>query len=245
MGPPLPPHHPSPEVPQPGEGPLPYPSLSIAGDVGLPSRPWPGVPSAGDAGPDTPGPKPFAQGVAQLPGPCPVGHLHRPQGLLGQLHLAALGALQEEADGEPSAPPCSPSPSWSALPSPPPFWAGRKALSHWSLPAWSRGERKARQTPSHTPCSCHSLRRRWQRVLLPYSLGRAYGRQPVFSTHRMPSRVWRSSALRLPRGFWGGRWRAMHRHCSSVSIRSMAKTPFFGLSAPLWGRGRPPVNISG
>ena len=94
MGPALPPRHQSPEVAQPGEGPLHYPSLSVAGEVGLPSRPWPGVPAAGDGGPDASGPQPFAQGIAalplvghQLPGPRPgpahpLGHLHRPQGFL-------------------------------------------------------------------------------------------------------------------------------------------------------------------
>jgi hypothetical protein len=53
-----------------------------------------------------------------------------------------------------------------------PFWAGtklpsRKAWLQSSLPCWSRSPRKMSQRCSHTPCSCHSWRRRGQVERLP------------------------------------------------------------------------------
>jgi hypothetical protein len=101
-----------------------------------------------------------------------------------------------------------------------PFLAGtklpsRKAWLQSSLPCWSKAPRKVSQICSHTPCSCHSWRRRWQVERLPHSLGRSFQRAPERNTQRMPLRVLRSSALGRPRFFWDGSSGTINSYWSS------------------------------
>ena len=91
-----------------------------------------------------------------------------------------------------------------------PFLAGtklpsRKAWPQSNWPCWSSRPRKVSQIRSQTLCSCHSWRRRWQVDRLPYFDGKSFQRAPERRTQRMPLRVRRSSARRLPRCFGAGR----------------------------------------
>jgi hypothetical protein len=72
-----------------------------------------------------------------------------------------------------------------------PFLAGTKLPSRnaWlqsSLPSWSSVPRKVSQVRSHTPCSCHSWRRRWQVDRLPYFGGKSFQRAPERSIQTCP-----------------------------------------------------------
>jgi hypothetical protein len=72
-----------------------------------------------------------------------------------------------------------------------PFLAGTKLPSRnaWlqsSLPGWSSALRKVSQMRSHTPCSCHSWRRRWQVDRLPYFGGKSFQRAPERSIQTCP-----------------------------------------------------------
>src|SRR5215207_5012236 len=92
-----------------------------------------------------------------------------------------------------------------------PFLAGtldesKEARSH---SIWSASPRRSSRTcrrRSHTPTSCHSLRRRQQVTPLPQpiSLGSISQGMPLFSTKTMPVRVARSSTRGLPPSGLGG-----------------------------------------
>ena len=109
-----------------------------------------------------------------------------------------------------------------------PFLAGTKLPSRnaWlqsSLLCSSRVLRTLSHMCSHTPCSSHSCKRRWQVEELPYRSGRSFQRAPERSTQRIPLRVVLSSALGLPRRLGGGRRGAMTSHCSSRRSSSIAQ----------------------
>ena len=77
---------------------------------------------------------------------------------------------------------CSPYPSIRSR-RPLPFLAGtklpsRKAWLQSSLPCSSRERRTRSHMCSHTPCSSHSCKRRWQVEELPYRSSRSFQRAP-------------------------------------------------------------------
>jgi len=77
-----------------------------------------------------------------------------------------------------------------------------------------------RQAVSQIPSTDQSANRRQQVAYEGKQRGRSFQREPLLSTHRMPSRQSRASALgRPPRGSGGGSGKrsAMSAHCSSSS----------------------------
>jgi hypothetical protein len=111
-----------------------------------------------------------------------------------------------------------------------PFLAGTKLPSRkvclQSNLAWaSRVLRNFNRMPSHTPWSCHSWSRLWQVDRLPYFGGRSFQRAPERSTHRIPSRVRRSSALGLPLRLCCGSSGAISPHCLSPNSSSFTSNP--------------------
>jgi len=118
-----------------------------------------------------------------------------------------------------------------------PFFAGAKLPSinaslQSSCPFSSSSERNARQRSSHTPCSSQSLSLRQHVEGLGYRLGKSAQTAPVRRTQRMPSKTLRLSAQGLPPflfGFGFGRSGSIFCHCLSVNFhRSLAieNTPF-------------------
>jgi len=106
-----------------------------------------------------------------------------------------------------------------------PFLAGaklpsRNVSSQSSLLRWSSSERKARQRRNQTSCSSHK-RRRFQQTLelTPNSFGRSRQRAPLRSTHRMPSKIFRSALGGRPRRrrLLLGKSGSICFHCASVS----------------------------
>jgi hypothetical protein len=105
----------------------------------------------------------------------------------------------------------------------PPAFAGtklpsRKACAHSSLLCASSWLNSCRQTPSQVPSAVQTCKRRQQVVGDPYARGTSSQVKSVFSTHRIPFRVCRSSARLRPcpgDGFGISGW--MTAHCSSVS----------------------------
>jgi len=108
-----------------------------------------------------------------------------------------------------------------------PLLAGMEAESSEarSHSIWSASPRRSRRTLcnlSHTPPSCHSLRRRQQVIPdpQPISFGSISQGIPLFSTKTMPVRAARSSMRGLPPwgfGGSGGRSGSMVSHSSSVT----------------------------
>jgi hypothetical protein len=97
-----------------------------------------------------------------------------------------------------------------------------EARSHSICSASPRQSRRTRCSLSHTPPSCHSLRRRQQVIPdpQPISFGSISQGIPLFSTKTMPVRAARSSMRGLPPwGFGGseGRSGSMVPHSSSVT----------------------------
>lgn len=109
----------------------------------------------------------------------------------------------------------------------PPFFAGAKLPSakHSSQRSFSRSfksARKARHRLSSVPSSSQVKRRRQHVVELPYLRGSSLQGAPVHRIQRMPSKHFRSSARgRPPRGLggWAGRYSLRRAHCTSVSLR--------------------------
>ena len=101
----------------------------------------------------------------------------------------------------------------------------RKAWLQSSLAWESRVLSNFKRIRSQTPWSCHSWRRRWQVERLPYFGGRSFQRAPERSTHRIPSRVRRSSALGLPLRLCCGSNGAISPHCSSPNSSSFTSNP--------------------
>src|SRR4029453_1888128 len=108
-----------------------------------------------------------------------------------------------------------------------PLLAGRAAESSEarSQSIWSASPRRSRRTRcslSHTPASCHSLKRRQQVIPepQPISWGSISQGMPLFSTKTMPVRAARLSMRGLPPwgfGGSGGRSGSMVSHNSSVT----------------------------
>src|SRR5215210_7995536 len=108
-----------------------------------------------------------------------------------------------------------------------PLLAGMEAESREarSQSIWSASPIRSRRTRcnlSHTPASCHSLKRR-QQVMpepQPISFGSISQGRPLFSTKTMPVKAARSSMRGLPPwgfGGTGGRSLSMVSHSSSVT----------------------------
>jgi hypothetical protein len=95
-----------------------------------------------------------------------------------------------------------------------------KPSSQSTWPCRSSNTTNRRQAWSHTPSSDHSAKRRQQVTYEGNDRGRSFHRAPLRSTHRMPSRQRRTSALgRPPRGSGLGALKRseISDHCSSVS----------------------------
>jgi hypothetical protein len=117
-----------------------------------------------------------------------------------------------------------------------PLFAGMEAESSEarSQSIWSASPRRSRRTRcslSHTPASCHSLKRRQQVIPdpQPISWGSISQGMPLFSTKTMPVRAARLSMRGLPPwgfGGSGGRSGSMVSHNSSVTS-SLAMLPCY------------------
>jgi len=107
-----------------------------------------------------------------------------------------------------------------------PLFAGAKlpsakVSSQSSRPWASKRPTNTRQTRSHTPCSSQSRRRRQHVLAEGYCLGRSFHLAPLRSTQRMPSKTSRfPTGLGPPFGERGnfGNNGSIFCHCSSVSF---------------------------
>ena len=85
--------------------------------------------------------------------------------------------------------------------------------------SWSR---KARHKCKRTPLAAHAERRRWTALLEPYRAGSSLHGAPVHSTHRIPSKHWRSLRRGRPPRLSGLRSEScasINFHCVSVTAR--------------------------
>jgi hypothetical protein len=143
-----------------------------------------------------------------------TGHLHGIQGFFGKGDLRGRGA-KESASQRNTLAVCHHHPlrtfaTFGFTHAEPPFLAAAKLPSintslQLSFPCSSSSQRKSRHRVNHTSSSSQSRSLRQQVLALGYFLGRSRQRAPLRSTHRMPSRTARSSALGRPNPRGGGK----------------------------------------
>ena len=167
----------SPEIAQPGKGPLNYPTQPVVRSVSLLARSRSLSSSLWYARTDAPAPEVDSEGLTVIDpvcyqlfrsGPRPtwalLGNPHQAQDLLSQLDFCLLGTVQQHRQGKTVAIhrqhqlgafafsgepyPLGPLLAGAKLPS-------RKTRSQSNRPCSSSVVSKARKIPSHTPCSSH------------------------------------------------------------------------------------------